>query len=223
MKNILFVEDDALYRDVFMDLLVGEGYHVTTAENAAEGMKLFKDEKFDMVISDLEMDVMSGTQLVDLLRKIDPQIRIIILTASEDEKDELLCLERNVDEYLVKTAPINVLLKRIELVFKRQRAIPKEKLSSALENIHIADKKNNIVEKNSQTIQLTRKEMDLLIYFLEHKNQVLQRDDILHAVWHNNKGYYDSRTVDTYVKKIRSKLQISSIVSVRGVGYEWAE
>ncbi|TLG71816.1 response regulator transcription factor [Culicoidibacter larvae] len=222
MKRILFVDDDDFYRDVFADLLLNEGYAVDAVKSAAEGIVLFKKSPYDLVLSDLKMDTIDGSQLLTIIRKYDQRTRIVILTGSDDEQDELRCLDLFANEYLKKSTPINILLKRIEIAMSSDTIVPVKNLYSRAENIEI-ENKNKRITKNGESIVLTQKEFDLLTFFLSNKNRLLTREEILQSVWRADVGFFDTRTVDTYVKKLRAKLQISSIASIRGAGYEWLE
>ncbi|WP_171015034.1 response regulator transcription factor [Culicoidibacter larvae] len=224
MKKILFVDDDAKYQMLIKELLELDGYEVLTASNAMDGVEIYKNtDDIDLVISDLKMQTIDGLQLLSIIRKYNNQAKVIILTGSDNPHDELLGLDLRANEYLKKSIDISVLLKRIQLVLEQTVEISGQNiLTSNFENI-VVDKQNYKVQKNDIYYELTKTEFALLVYFLEHKNEVLNREDILKEVWRISNTFGDDRAVDTYVKKLRSKLRISSIYTVRGVGYEWVE
>lgn len=223
MKKILFVDDDIKYQTLIKELLELEGYEVFTANNAMDGVEIFKNADIDLVISDLKMQTIDGLQLLSIIRKYNNQAKVIILTGSDNPQDELLGLDLRANEYLKKSIDISVLLKRIQLVLEQTTEISGQNiLTSNFEKI-VVDKQNYKVQKNEVYYDLTKTEFALLVYFLEHKNEVLNREDILKEVWRISNTFGDDRAVDTYVKKLRSKLRISSIYTVRGVGYEWVE
>ncbi|TLG71245.1 response regulator transcription factor [Culicoidibacter larvae] len=224
MTKILFVDDDERYQTVIKELLEVEGYTVVTAMNVASGLELYKNSKFDLVISDLKMETFDGLQFLQMIRKYNKQAKVIILTNSESPRDELRGLDLEASEYINKTTEIDIMLKRIERVLMMDvDAQPKrEILRSNFEDLSL-DLRNFRVKKNDVEYNLTQTEFNVLAYLMKNKNEVVSRETILEAVWNVSGTLGDIRAVDTYVKRIRSKLRISSIFTVRGVGYEWVE
>lgn len=222
MKHILFVEDDPDYQFVIKELLDLEGYEVTLADNAAKGLSLFKNSVYDLVISDLKMMSIDGLQFLSLLRKFDATVKVILLTGSTEDRDEIKGLDLDVNDYIKKPVSMDVLLKRIEKVIEDEPMIQIQELMSQSAEIAV-NLKQRRVYKNEQLVELTRREYELLVFLLQHKNAVLTREEIIREVWHTNDQLVDLRTVDTHVKKLRSKLHLSNIYSIRGVGYEWVE
>lgn len=221
MKKILFIDDDFEYQSVINELLLVEGYEVTLASTAMDGLKLYKENKYDLVISDLVMEKIDGLQLVSLLKRIDPKTPVIILTGHKSDEKEIQGLDLKVDDYIYKPVSMEVLLKRIELTIN-EKADDVEVLESKRDKLVV-----NLVQrrayKNDEYIQLTGKEYALLTFFLSNKNIIFTREEILKHVWRITDDIVDLRTVDTHVKKLRAKLDIVSINSVRGLGYEWFE
>lgn len=224
MTDILFVDDDERYQTVIKELLELEGYKVVTAENVANGLELYKKNKFDLVISDLKMETFDGLQFLQMIRKYNKQAKVIILTNSESPRDELRGLDLEANEYINKATEIDIMLKRIERVLMMDvEAQPKrEILRSNFEELSL-DLRNFRVKKGDVEYSLTQTEFNVLAYLMKNKNEVISRETILEAVWNVSGALGDIRAVDTYVKRIRSKLRISSIFTVRGVGYEWVE
>ncbi|TLG72761.1 response regulator transcription factor [Culicoidibacter larvae] len=222
MKRILFVDDDPQYQEVIRDLLVLEGYAVDCADNAADGLRLFREGVYDLVISDLMMVSIDGHQFLSLLRKYDEDVKVVILTGSDDEEDELKSFDLHATEYLKKSTSINIILKRLESAMRQSSEKKVEHLYSDYEDLEV-DIKKRLVVKEGEEQHLTGKEFALLLFFLKNKNVVLTREEILKTIWRMSDAFGDLRTVDTYVKKLRAKLELSSIVSIRGIGYEWVE
>lgn len=222
MSNILFVDDDPKYQGVIRDLLVHEGYAVDCASDAADGLRLFRERVYDLVISDLKMSSIDGHQFLALLRKYDDDIKVIILTGSDDEQDEIKSLDLYASEFLKKSAPIAVILKRIEHVLREKTEQRQLVLSSKYEDIEV-NIKNRRVTKDGAEVDLTAREYTLLTFFLQYKNVTHSREEILKKVWRSGEAYGDLRIVDAYVKKLRQKMNLSCISSVRSVGYEWVE
>lgn len=226
MKRILFIEDDKDYADILCKLLTDEQYDVTWLQKSADLFSQMKESKYDLALVDLHIDSLNGLQVTELLRREDSDISIIILTGSVSDEDEVIALENGVDEYLRKSISFAVMLQRIERILEFKQFKPKNSviLSSKTEKIEI-NQEERIVRKNGKECHLTFLEYDLLVFFLKNKNKVLTRVDILINVWKVEESIaaVDPRTIDTYVKNIRLKLNIKSIYSVRAVGYRWNE
>ncbi|TLG72689.1 response regulator transcription factor [Culicoidibacter larvae] len=220
--KILFVDDEREYQDFIGEILTHEGYEVVKASNATEGLEIFKTDIFDLVITDLKMGAIDGLQFFSLLRRLDPLVRVIVLTGSNHDNDEIRGLEMMVNDYVKKPVSIEVLLTRIARVLREQQQAGSDKLMSLTENI-VVEILPRKVFRNDEAVDLTKKEFDLLVFFLQNRNIVHSREAILHEVWRHYDGFVDLRSVDTHVKKIRAKLHLTSIYSVRGVGYEWVE
>lgn len=223
MFRILFVDDDIQYQDVIKELLELENYEVITANNAADGLRLFKESEFDLVISDLKMEKIDGIQFLTILRKLNKKVKVIILTGSENDNAEIKCLDMSVNDYVKKPVSLDVLLKRIEIVLSNTNieASPNRNVSEA-GNLEVDTKKRRVYLEG-QVVAITTMEYNLLVFFLENRNVIFSREEILRHVWKINENYADLRTIDTHVKKLRAKLKLSCIYSVRGVGYEWVE
>lgn len=223
MFRILFVDDDIQYQDVIKELLELENYEVITANNAADGLRLFKESEFDLVISDLKMEKIDGIQFLTILRKLNKKVKVIILTGSENDNAEIKCLDMSVNDYVKKPVSLDVLLKRIEIVLSNTNieASPNRNVSEA-GNLEVDTKKRRVY-LDGQVVAITTMEYNLLVFFLENRNVIFSREEILRHVWKINENYADLRTIDTHVKKLRAKLKLSCIYSVRGVGYEWVE
>lgn len=223
MYKILFVDDDQQYQSVITELLTLEGYDVTTSNNAINGLELFKNNNYDLILTDLKMNSIDGLQFLTIIRKIDPYAKVIIVTGSTNDIDEIKGLELKVDDYIKKPVSLEILLKRIDNVIRTEKQIVSQKLlESGTEQLKV-DLKSRKVMKVGQPISLTRKEFDILVLFLKNKNIVLDREEIIQKVWHTPLEYVDTRTIDTHIKKLRAKLALTAIYSVRGIGYEWVE
>lgn len=223
MKKILLVDDDEKYRYLIEELLISEGYQITSVGDPVIALDKFKETSYDLVISDLIMGVVDGLQLVSLIKRIDDEVPIIILTGYQNDQKEIAGFDLDIDDYIYKPVSMEVLLKRINARLKsRKIAKSVAELYSKKDNIVINLKERKVYQNNERVV-LTAKEYDILVFFLAHKNQVFSREEIIKSVWFNNTHDIDSRTIDTHIKKIRNKMAISSISSVRGVGYEWFE
>lgn len=226
MKKIILIEDDKEYSDVISMLLTEAGYDITIENNAFEALKTIETQMFDLAIIDLDLDTLNGIQVAELINRTNPETKIMILTGSIHDEDEINALDNGVDAYVRKSVSFKVLLKRIQHIFSNEakRKRKAKALVSKKERIKLLVEQK-IVLQNSEEVHVTNLEYDLLEYFLSNKNDLLSRERILENVWKVRIGdsMVDPRIIDTYVKNIRQKLMITSIYAIRGVGYRWYE
>lgn len=222
MKKILLVDDSVDFARFMHGFLESHGFTVYVAHNAMEGINLYREKMIDLVITDLQMAEIDGIQFMSLIRELYPGAKVIILTNSDSEEDEYRGLDFNADEYLKKDTSLKVILKRIYRVLKTEKKESDETLVSKTEDI-VVKTRLRVVYKSDEVVHITKKEYDLLVMFLKNKNRVLSRDTILRMLWMDDDHLIDSRVIDTHVKQLRAKLLLTSLYSVRGVGYEWVE
>lgn len=218
--KILVVDDEARMRKLVRDFLEREGYIVLEASDGMEAMELFYEDKdIALFILDVMMPKMDGWQVCREVRQ-SSKVPIIMLTARSEERDELQGFELGVDEYISKPFSPKILVARVEAVLRRSRALD---ANGALDagGIRI-DKSAHQVWINDREIELSFKEFELLSYFVENQGIALSREKILNHVW--NYDYFgDARTIDTHVKKLRSKLgeKGNYIKTIWGMGYKF--
>ncbi|MDL2211820.1 response regulator transcription factor [Erysipelotrichaceae bacterium OttesenSCG-928-M19] len=223
MCKLLLIDDDVKYQQIIKELLNLEGYEVDCVSDPVIGIDMFKSNTYDLIITDLLMDTIDGLQLVSIIKRLNKEIPIIILTGYEDTQKEVEGFDLEVDDYIYKPVSMEVLLKRIDRRLKARKVNNKfEELNSASDDIRVVLKERKVYQ-NGKRINLTVKEFELLSFFLSNKNTIFTREEILESVWRTNKDIVDVRTIDTHIKKIRGKMAINSINSIRGVGYEWFE
>lgn len=226
MARILFLEDDQDYQDIVSSVLENAGYSVENAKTVNEAYQKVKSMSFDLVISDLKLEGLNGFQFVELIREINPTIRVLILTSSGAPGDEIQGLELGVNDYLNKSVSFMVLIKRIEWLLKQGVVAtePETILRSKKEDLEL-NKSERMLFMNGEGIKLSYFEFEILAYFLSHKNLAVQRNDIIKAIWGTDTSteYVDERNVDTHIKNIRAKTGTRSIHSIRSVGYKWIE
>lgn len=218
--KILVVDDESRMRKLVKDFLVREGYIVLEAGDGMEAMDLFYEEKdIALVILDVMMPKMDGWQVCREIRE-HSRVPVIMLTARSDERDELQGFELGVDEYISKPFSPKILVARVEAILRRTLgADPGELLKAG--GIEI-DKTAHLVKLDGKPIELSFKEFELLTYFVENQGIALSREKILNNVW--NYDYFgDARTIDTHVKKLRSKLEEKGdyIKTIWGMGYKF--
>ena len=218
--KILVVDDESRMRKLVKDFLTKSGYEVLEAGDGEEAVDLFYKEKdIALIILDVMMPKMDGWQVCREIRQYS-KIPVIMLTAKSDERDELLGFELGVDEYISKPFSPKILVARVEAILRRTGvANPGEKLEAG--GI-VIDKAAHLATLDGRTMELSYKEFELLTYFLENRGIALSREKILNHVW--NYDYFgDARTIDTHVKKLRSKMGDKGefIKTIWGMGYKF--
>ncbi|AZK43429.1 response regulator [Erysipelothrix rhusiopathiae] len=224
MKKILFVEDDVEYSNFITEQLLKVPYEVDCVYSGIDAMEHLALNQYDLLLTDLELDVLDGLRLVDSARKMAPGTRSIILTGKPSNHTELESLKLHADLYIEKSKSLKVILHYIANILERE-SLPITHikfLSSSVENI-MMDLRNRTVYKENVSYKLTPTEFNLLEYFLNHKNTLVMREDLLRAVWAEEPTADNIRKVDVHLKNLRTKMGIFSIVSVRGAGYKWNE
>ena len=218
-QKILVVDDESRMRKLVHDFLQRKGYQVLEAENGEQAIDIFCSEKeIDLIILDAMMPKMDGWQVCREIRKMS-KVPIVMLTARADEQDELLGFELGVDEYISKPFSPKILTARVEAILRRSGG-GEETDVITINGIEL-DKVAHTVKVDGQPVELSFKEFELLLYFMENKGIALSREKILNNVW--NYDYFgDARTIDTHVKKLRSKLgeRGDAIKTIWGLGYK---
>lgn len=217
--KILVVDDESRMRKLVRDFLVKAGYEVVEAGDGEEAVDLFLQQKdVALIVLDVMMPKMDGWQVCREVRSYS-KVPIIMLTARGDERDELQGFQLGVDEYISKPFSPKILVARIEAILRRTNQVTEEEVLSC-GGIEI-DKAAHRVLIDGKEIELSYKEFELLTYFVENKGIALSREKILNNVW--NYDYFgDARTIDTHVKKLRSKMGEKGdlIKTIWGMGYK---
>ena len=215
--KILVVDDESRMRKLIRDFLTKSGYEVLEAENGEEAVDIFLEEKdIALIILDVMMPKMDGWETCREIRK-NSKVPIIMLPAKSSEEDELRGFDLGVDEYISKPFSPKILVARVEAVLRRSNAGSDEILTVG--DI-VIDKSAHRVTVEGREVELSYKEFELLTYFAENRGIALSREKILNNVW--NYDYFgDARTIDTHVKKLRSKLGDKEYIqTVWGLGYK---
>ncbi len=217
--KILVVDDEARMRKLVKDFLIRSGYQVIEAEDGSQALDIFFEQKdIALVILDVMMPKMDGWQTCREIRQYS-QVPIIMLTAKSDERDELQGFQLGVDEYISKPFSPKILVARVEAILRRTNQISAEDILEC--GGIVIDKAAHSVTIDGSVIELSYKEFELLAYFVENKGIALSREKILNSVW--NYDYFgDARTIDTHVKKLRSKMGEKGdlIKTIWGMGYK---
>ena len=218
--KILVVDDESRMRKLEKDFLTKKNFQVLEAGNGEEAMDIFYEEKdIALIILDVMMPKMDGWEVCREIRK-NSKVPIIMLTARSDERDELLGFDLGVDEYISKPFSPKILVARVEAILRRTGQNNPEDVISA--GGIVIDKAAHLATVDGKPMELSFKEFELLTYFLENQGIALSREKILNSVW--NYDYFgDARTIDTHVKKLRSKMGDKGeyIKTVWGMGYKF--
>ena len=218
--KILVVDDESRMRKLVKDFLTKKNFQVLEAGNGEVAMDIFYEEKdIALIILDVMMPKMDGWEVCREIRK-NSKVPIIMLTARSDERDELLGFDLGVDEYISKPFSPKILVARVEAILRRTGQNNPEDVISA--GGIVIDKAAHLATVDGKPMELSFKEFELLTYFLENQGIALSREKILNSVW--NYDYFgDARTIDTHVKKLRSKMGDKGeyIKTVWGMGYKF--
>lgn len=224
-ESILIVEDEEKILRLLEIELDYEGYEVGKAADGIDALEVYRSKKWDLILLDVMLPGMSGIELLRRIRLKDPLIPVILLTAKDSIEDKVSGLDLGANDYITKPFRMEELLARIRAVLRMKQAATTV-LVEEDEWLQVGDLKVNEktreVLRSGNDIELTPKEYDLLLYLLKNKRQVLDRDQILEAVW--GFDYYgDTKIVDVYIRYLRKKVDanydLALIHTVRGVGY----
>ena len=218
--KILVVDDESRMRKLVRDFLVREDYEVLEAGDGEEALDIFyKEKNIALIILDIMMPKINGWDVCREVRETS-KVPIIMLTARSDERDELRGFDLGIDEYITKPFSPRILVARVEAVLRRTQADADSNVIS-VDGIEM-DIAAHQVKVDGEPIELSYKEFELLNYFLQNRGVALSREKILNNVW--NYDYFgDARTIDTHVKKLRSKLGSKGdyIKTIWGMGYKF--
>ena len=200
--KILMVDDEARMRKLVRDFLTNKGFKVIEAADGEEAVDIFFAQKdIALILLDVMMPKMDGWEVLKTIRKYS-QVPVVMLTARSEERDELQGFSLGVDEYISKPFSPKILVARVEAILRRSNAVSSDVLEVG--GIRI-DKAAHQVTIDGKEVDLSFKEFELLTYFVENEGIALSREKILNNVW--NYDYFgDARTIDTHVKKLRSKM-----------------
>ncbi|WP_080845766.1 response regulator transcription factor [Cytobacillus gottheilii] len=216
--NVLIIDDEADMRHLTEMYLANSGFLCVSAGSGKEAYEVMEKRKIDLIILDIMMPGEDGFKVCENLRK-KYDTPIIFLSAKGEEWDKVKALQLGGDDYIVKPLSPGELVARMHAVLRRTGLSKQESSLHQLGKISL-DKKARKVMVDHRTVNLTLKEFELLLFFMDHRNQALSREQLLQHVW--GIDYEGSlRTVDTHVKTLRMKLQEGDYIeTVWGVGYK---
>lgn len=216
--RILIVDDEANIREVVKEYCELSGYDADEAQDGVEAIEKVKENHYDCVVLDVMMPTLDGFSACKEIKKIQ-DVPVIMLSARSEEYDKLYAFGLGIDDYVVKPFSPKELMARIKVIL--ERGTRQEKSVLSFEGLEI-DLLGRVVTVDGNRVELTPKEIDLLIYLMNNKNIALSRQTLLEEVW--NYDYFgDDRTVDTHIKMLRHNLgnYRDHIVTVRGMGYKF--
>jgi len=219
VKKILIADDEPDILEIIQFNLQAEGYEVTTAKNGDEAIELAKKHQPNLIILDVMMPGKNGIEVCNILR-MQPAFKdtlIVFLSALNDESTEVRGLETGADDYLTKPISPKVLLSKVNALFRR---LNKEELDLVKIGDLVIDREKYIIRYQGKEIILARKEFELLALLASKPGKVFLRNDILNQVW-GTEVIVGDRTIDVHIRKIRQKLNLDCITTVKGVGYKF--
>lgn len=215
MNRILIIDDEEQIRNILRIYLVKEGYEVTEAEDGEEGLKIFYEKPFDLILLDVMLPKKDGWSILREIKKYT-KIPVIMLTARDEIEDEIFGFEIGADDYVTKPFNNKVLLARIKALLKKTNML----IESSIEigELIINDSSHYVANLTGE-IDLAPKEYELLMYLIKNNRIALSREKLLNEVWGYD-FYGDDRTIDAHIKNLRKKIGKKAIKTVRGIGYK---
>ncbi|GAB4182787.1 MAG: response regulator transcription factor [Calditrichia bacterium] len=226
-NTILIVEDEESLGKVLQFNLQAEGYHVVWVTDGKKAIETYREQTFDLIILDIMLPYMDGFEVARQIRKTDPQVPILMLTARSQVQDRITGLETGADDYITKPFHLNELLLRIQRMLVRKswyKSSATKQSELTIGKITI-DFKNLKLFKDEQEKELTLHEAMVLRYLIENRDKIVSRKELLKEVW-NLDEEVETRTVDNFIVRLRKFIEPDPknpkyIISVRGVGYKF--
>ena len=224
MTRVLVIEDEESFRDALQFMLSREGFDVVLAADGAEGMKQFDSKNPDIVLLDLMLPEVSGTEVCKYIRT-KSNVPVIMLTAKDTEIDKVVGLELGADDYVTKPFSTRELLARIKAVLRRGADVEFDSVGAVEGGPIRMDVERHALSVNGEAVSMPLKEFELLEFLLRNAGRVLTRGQLMDRVWGSN-YVGDGKTLDVHVKRIRSKIEPDPanpvyLTTVRGLGYRF--
>ena len=219
MITILIAEDDQQLRRLFSTLLIRNGYRVLEAENGENALKIMETEHISLLITDVMMPVMSGYELVRMIRQLDPNLPILMITAKDSIDDKQKGFGSGIDDYMVKPVNVNEMLMRVDALLRRAKIINDRRLeigTTILKYDELA-----VIESGKEST-LPQKEFYLLYKMLSYPNLIFTRQQLMDEIWGIDVET-ETRTVDVHINRLRDRFKVNEdfeIVTIRGLGYK---
>ena len=224
MTRVLVIEDEESFRDALQFMLSREGFDVVLAADGAEGMKQFDSKNPDIVLLDLMLPEVSGTDVCKYIRT-KSNVPVIMLTAKDTEIDKVVGLELGADDYVTKPFSTRELLARIKAVLRRGTDVEFDSVGAVEGGPIRMDVERHALSVNGEAVSMPLKEFELLEFLMRNSGRVLTRGQLMDRVWGSN-YVGDGKTLDVHVKRIRSKIEPDPanpvyLTTVRGLGYRF--
>ena len=221
---ILLVDDEEDILEFLSYNLKKEGYRVLTADNGQKGLQLAVEHRPDLIILDVMMPGMDGVETCQLLRQHahTAETLVVFLTARSEDYSQIAGFDAGADDYIAKPIRPKVFVSRVKALLRRVKVKPAESSDSTSVANLIIDRERYVVYKDGNEIVLPRKEFELLQLLTSKPNKVFTREEIFERVWGNNVIVGD-RTIDVHIRKLREKIDIPNIKTVKGIGYKFEE
>ena len=224
MTRVLVIEDEESFRDAMKFMLSREGFDVILAPNGAEGIKLFDSSNPDLVLLDLMLPEVSGTEVCKYIRS-KSKTPVIMLTAKDTEIDKVVGLELGADDYVTKPFSTRELLARIKAVLRRGGDIEVDFVGAVEAGPVRMDVERHVLTVNGEAVAMPLKEFELLEFLMRNSGRVLTRGQLMDRIWGSN-YVGDGKTLDVHIKRIRSKIEPDPanpvyLTTIRGMGYRF--
>ena len=224
MAKILLLEDDtSLNRGISLKL-EKEGYEVLSAVRAAQAEEMFRENEVSLIISDITMEDGDGLEFCRSIRRVS-DVHLIFLTALDQEVDIVNGYDAGADDYITKPFSLMVLISKVNALMRRIGQSQKEHGQALCSRDIRVQCREMRVYKGDEELLLSKKELQLLLYFLENPKQIISKEQILEAVWDMDGQFVDDNTVPVTISRLKKKIaedeDYEYIKNVRGLGYLW--
>lgn len=219
MVSILVVEDDKNLQKLMETVLKNQGYRVFVGKNGVEALDIIDKKHIDLMISDIMMPDMDGYSLVESLRQANYNLPILLVTAKETFEDKRKGFNLGIDDYMVKPIDMDEMILRVEALLRRSKIMNENRLTVGEV---VLDYNTLIISKKEKSIELPKKEFEILFKLLSYPKQIFTRQQLMNEIW-GLESETDERTVDVHIKRLRDKLADFNefeIITVRGLGYK---
>ncbi len=220
-KQLLLVEDDANLGQVLTEYLTIKGFSTVLCTHGKEGLEVFKTQPFDCCLLDIMMPKMDGFTLAKEIRKLNPDIPFLFLTAKSMQHDKLTGFKLGAEDYITKPFSMEELLLRLQVIFRRTHRLDTTQPQIYTLGGFTFDTQNQEIRQHKTTIKLTTKEADLLLLLCQNKNKTLDRKAALQIIWGSD-SYFNARSMDVYIAKLRKHLKPDpsvKIITIHGLGF----
>ncbi len=222
-SRLLVVEDDASIASMLRRGLSFEGYSVSLVSNGTEALEVLRDSMPDLIVLDVMLPGMTGIEVCRKIRAAGEEVPILMLTARDGVSDRVTGLDAGADDYLVKPFAFEELLARLRALLRRSDPRTDEAVATtfAFDDL-LLDTSTRFAHRGERRIELTTREFDLLMLFMQHPNQVLPRDTIMERVWGDDFPG-ESNVLEVYMSNLRRHLEAGGeprlLQTIRGAGY----